>query len=340
MCLKLEMHPAHIDPLVRTARSRPVSNPSDLLANVPPHILRPMTPADLSTVRDIDREAFETYRRQHGQLQHRLPLRTLANMRAALDRPFPGVIIEWPKGQPAGYCFTHLWGSVGWLGTLGVRPRKQGYGLGKAVIAGGLGLLREAGCSTLALETMPESGKNLAVYTRLGLDVGSMTLLLRGESDPARETHFDLWDGENENALRAVTNTLVPGLDPTPAAQWLAAERAGDTLVWHDGGQPFAFAIVRHAPRRDASRQTHLTVEMAACAPDAADRWPQVLAELQNFARGIDKAGLLLPVNAAQAGLLRGTLETGLHIMHTRVRMARGAPLGGPDAVLLMTLAM
>lgn len=39
--------------------------------------------------------------------------------------------------------------------------------------AAGLELLRQAGCQTLALETMPESGKNIALYARLGLALRS-----------------------------------------------------------------------------------------------------------------------------------------------------------------------
>jgi mycothiol synthase len=129
-----------------------------------------MRPADLKAVCQIDRDAFETYRRQQRQLTRPLRLRTPENMNAALRRPMPGVVIESPPGRIAGYCFTHIWGSFGWLGTLGVAPSQQGSGLGRAVTAAGLRVLREAGCRVLALETMPESGKNLALYIRLGLE--------------------------------------------------------------------------------------------------------------------------------------------------------------------------
>jgi predicted N-acetyltransferase YhbS len=118
-----------------------------------------MTPADLKAVCQVDRDAFEAYRRQQRQLTHPLRLRTPENMNAAIRRPHPGVVVESPPGRIAGYCFTHHWGTLGWLGTLGVTPPRQGLGLGRAVIAAGLDLLREIGCQTLALETMPESGK-------------------------------------------------------------------------------------------------------------------------------------------------------------------------------------
>jgi predicted N-acetyltransferase YhbS len=128
-----------------------------------------MALADLEAVRYVDRDAFETYRRQQHQLNRPLQLRTVENLQAAIQRPYPGVVIESPPGRIVGYCFTHVWGSLGWLGTLGVTPHSQGFGLGRAVIAAGLDLLREAGCRIRALETMPESGKTLALYARLGL---------------------------------------------------------------------------------------------------------------------------------------------------------------------------
>lgn len=315
-----------------------MSDSSSFLSNTPPHIIRLMTLDDIDAVCEIDREAFETYRRQHGQLDQRLPQRTTANMEAALNRPFPGVIVEWPAGRPAGYCFTHIWGSVGWLGTLGVEPRKQGFGLGKAVIAGGLDLLRRAGCETLALETMPESGKNLALYTRLGLEIRMMTLLLRGELDPAPTTTFDIW--HEDHTLRTIMARLLPGLDPAPAAHWMIQEAAGETVVWYEGGEPAAFAILRSVPRRTASRQAYLTVELAACVPEAASHWLRYLGELHTYARRLNQPGVLLPVNARQTMLLNSLLNAGMQIVHTRVRMARGIELGGPDDVIMLTLAM
>ena len=305
----------------------------------PDYVIRPMTPHDLDAVNRIDRDAFETYRRQQGQSTRTLRLRTVDNMLAALNRPFPGVVIEWPPDQIAGYCFTHIWGSLGWLGTLGVAPRRQGLGLGRAVIAAGLDLLRAAGCQMLALETMPESGKNLALYTRLGLDSRQLTLLCKGTPRFAFETHFDLWSA-NDNALRAVAERLLPGLDPTPAAAWLGGERAGQTLVWREAGQPVAFAVLRGAPRREGIAQSFLTVEAAACVPEVAADWPRYLSEIQAFARRQARLGVVLPVNARQTGLLRATLDAGLQIVHSRVRMVAGVELGAPDDVLMLTLAM
>jgi ribosomal protein S18 acetylase RimI-like enzyme len=303
-----------------------------------PPIIRPMTPADLKAVCEIDRDAFETYRRQQHQITRPLRLRTPENMNAAIRRPYPGIVIESPPGRVAGYCFTHIWGSLGWLGTLGVHPSKQGFGLGRAVIAAGLKLLREAGCRTLALETMPESGKNLALYIRLGLEPRHMTLLCQGAPHAASETHFDRWAGGDE--LHTVAACLLPDLDPTPAARWLADELAGDTLIWREGGKPVAFAMLRGAPRRIDNIPTYLTVEAAACLPEAAERWPRYLGEMQAYAERSDKFGVVLPINTRQINLLRRSLEAGFRIVHSRVRMASGEAIGTPDAILMLTLAM
>lgn len=295
-----------------------------------------MTLDDVDIIRRLDHEAFEVVRRR--QMMRSLRPRTHENMSAAIDRPHPGVVIELPVERVVGYCFTHVWGSLGWLGTLGVSPRHQGLGLGRAVTAAGLDVLREAGCNTLALETMPESGKNLALYARLGLDVRQLTLLCQGTPSTAPSTQFEVWRAGD--TLAEVANALVPGLDPTPAARWLAAEDGGDTLLWHENGHPAAFAVLRTTPRRHESMQAYLTVEALGCLPDAAAHWSRYLGEIQAYARGLGKMGLVLPVNARQSALLRGVLDAGFRIVHTRVRMVDGPPIGAPDALMALTLAM
>ncbi len=304
-----------------------------------PYRVRRMTLADLKEVCRIDRDAFQAYRRARRQLTRPLRLRTPANMQAAFRRPYPGVVVEAPPAGPiVGYCFTHVWGKLGWLGTLGVTPRRQGLGLGRVVIAGGLALLREAGCTTLALETMPESGKNLALYLSLGLEARRLTLLFRGLPAPAAETHYRVWKGGVE--LQMIGAQMLAGLDPTPAAQWLEDEDAGQTLVWWQDGKPVAFAVLRHAERRLETPQYDLTAEAVACLPEAAQHWPRYLAEMGAYAQQIGKTGLVFPANAAQQTLVQTLLATGLRIVYTRVRMVTGAPLGPADALLMMTLAM
>ncbi len=303
-----------------------------------PYRTRVMTPADLKAVAQIDRDAFELYRRQQRRLARPLRLRTPENLNAAVRRPYPGVVVESPPGRVVGYCFTHVWGTLGWLGTLGVAPASQGLVLGRAVTAAGLELLRQAGCETLALETMPESGKNIALYARLGLEPRTLTCLLQGEVPAAESTHFEVWDGGG--ALREVAGRLAPGLDPTPAARWLEDEEAGRSLVWHEDGEAVAFAVLRHKPRRLEGMQTHLTIEAAACLPQAAGRWPRYLREMQAYAERLGQMGLVLPVNGRQPALLGSALAAGLRIVHTRVRMVNGHDLGGADDLLMLTLAM
>lgn len=305
----------------------------------PPYLIRTMTPEDMGAVRHVDRDAFEGYRRQQRQMGRPLYLRTTENMEAALRRPHPGVVIEWPENRIVGYCFTHVWGKLGWLGTLGVVPRNQGFGLGRAVIAAGLDAIKAAGCTIFALETMPESGKNVALYTRLGLEPRELTLLCQGSPETAESTHFELWT-TGDRALCTVAEQIIPSLDPTPAARWLFEEGAGETLIWHEDGHAVAFAALRNAPRRMDNMHTHLTIEVAACLPEAAAHWPRYLSEMQAYARSVGKMGLLLPINAAQVNLLRRTLDSGMQIVHSRVRMVSGARLGGPDDILIMTLAM
>jgi ribosomal protein S18 acetylase RimI-like enzyme len=301
-------------------------------------LIRPMTHSDLGIIRHIDRDAFERFRRQHNQPGRPLYLRTVENVTTAILRDHPGVVIEWPPDRVVGYCFTHVWGKFGWLGTLGVTPRNQGFGLGRAVIVGGLDVLRQAGCTSFALETMPESGKNLALYTRLGLDARHLTVLCQGTPVSSSSPQYEIWRKGSE--LRDIAGCFFPDLDPTPAARWLIEEQAGDTLLWREDGKPVAFAILRGAARRLESPHSSLTVEAAACLPEAAAHWPRYVSEMQTHAEAQRKTNLLFPISTAQTALLRQTLDSGFRIVHTRVRMAIGDVPGGPDDLLMLTLAM
>ncbi|NDJ75637.1 MAG: GNAT family N-acetyltransferase [Chloroflexi bacterium] len=307
------------------------------------HIIRAMTLDDIEAVGRIDRDAFDQVRRVQRSLPHPLLVRTPENLHAAFNRPHAGIVIEWPLGRVVGYCFTHVWGSLGWLGTLGVTPRSQGLGLGQAVIAAGLAALRAAGCCILALETMPDSGKNLALYTRQGLEARYMTVLCQGAPRAARQTTFEHWqpgDDQLDHSLREIAGNLLPGLDPTPAARWLMREEGGTTLFWHEAGTPVAFAVLRTQARRQGSYQSYVTVEVAGCHPEYTAEWPRYLAEIHAYGRTQGKMGLVLPVNARQVDLLREVLDLRLEIVHTRVRMVTGDALGSPAARLVLTLAM
>jgi hypothetical protein len=162
--------------------------------------------------------------------------------------------------------------------------------------------------------------------------------LCQGTPEAARSTHFELW--KDDAALHDVAAALIPGLDPNPAAHWLAAEGAGETLVWWENSRPSAFAVLRRIPRRMEGLQTYLTVEAAGCLPDAVREWPRYLGEMQTYARNLGKSGLVLPISAEQTILLRSALDAGLRIVHTRVRMVAGEFPSGPDTILMLTLAM
>jgi hypothetical protein len=185
---------------------------------------------------------------------------------------------------------------------------------------------------------MPESGKNIALYTRLGLEARHLTLLCQGTGLPHPSPEYEIWHKGSE--LRDIAGCFSIGLDPTPSATWLIEEQAGQTLLWREDGKPVAFAVLRSAPRRLETLHSSLTVEAAACLPEAAQHWPRYLAEMQHYVRSRGKTGLIIPVNARQTSLLREMLNLGMQIVHTRVRMASGPPLGDPDAILMMTMAM
>jgi GNAT superfamily N-acetyltransferase len=64
--------------------------------------------------------------------------------------------------------FFRVWGKLGWIGTFGVDPDCHGLGIGKKLLTHAIESLENAGCTTIRLETMPDSPNNVGLYARSG----------------------------------------------------------------------------------------------------------------------------------------------------------------------------
>jgi mycothiol synthase len=94
------------------------------------------------------------------------------------------IILAYDKDKPIGYCWTRVFkgegsaeaGSVARIDMLGVDPDHRGKGVGSAVLAAGLSLLRQRGVNILKLTVDSENDAALALYSAAGFEVWKTTL--------------------------------------------------------------------------------------------------------------------------------------------------------------------
>jgi len=94
------------------------------------------------------------------------------------------IILAYDKDKPIGYCWTRVFKgegnaearTVGRIYMLGVDPDHRGKGVGSAVLAAGLSLLRQRGVDIVQLTVDSDNGAALALYSAAGFEVWKTSL--------------------------------------------------------------------------------------------------------------------------------------------------------------------
>jgi len=105
--------------------------------------------------------------------------------RTRLPHRSPGdIILAYDKDKTIGYCWTRVFkgegnseaDAVGRIYMLGVDPDHRGKGVGSAVLAGGISLLRQRGVDIAKLTVDSENGAALALYRAAGFELSKASL--------------------------------------------------------------------------------------------------------------------------------------------------------------------
>lgn len=215
------------------------------------------TPGDIDEVNRLFTEAFTERYRRDGMSGVRVPFLGRDIWRYAMEDAGEGAMV-WrdADGQLAAFNMVHQSGAEGWMGPLAVRTALQGIGLGSRVVRSGIDWLRRQGARIIGLETMPRTVENIGFYSRLGFAPGHLTVTLVRELDQGSDPRSPgrllsrAVDGEALLAgCRALTASLLPGVDYTRQQRLTASMGLGDTtvLTGQDGGV-LGFALWQTAP--------------------------------------------------------------------------------------------
>jgi len=300
--------------------------------------IRPISPADIDAVIELDVLAFDDYCRRLGLETAQLH-RTQQNILACLNLNPNGCFVA-VTDKPVGYIFSHVWGAIGWLGTFGLHPDYQGQGIGQALLQTGVDYLQRAGCTTIGLETMPDSPYNVGFYTRFGFRPAHPTLLLQKSVAPPSEVPpYTLLSQQGNEFWPTLTSTLTrisqaarPGLNYVSEAGNAIEYGWGDTLLigWPE---TWAFAIVRTTPKRVETTTPVADVLVLVVHPQVRQRLAEVLSVVETFAAGQNIPQINLSVNAVDAQTLQRALDYGCRVHRVRLRMIYESDYACPPGV-------
>jgi predicted N-acetyltransferase YhbS len=304
--------------------------------------LRPVRPDDAERIRRILQVAFEDENRRMGLKNIRLPVMRRQLLDFYLDRNPEASVVATGKGGAVGFTLACRWGSVAWLGPVAVLPPVQGIGLGRRMVTAASEALLADGVTTLGVETMPRSFRNLQFYSRLGLRFSGLTLDLSrlekegadltpgpGAGGPEVVRLSEVSGRERKDALRdlaGVSGRVAPGLDYTSEALKTARHKLGDTLILRWGSAVVGFAILHIAPYAEEEIPGTVRVNTLLAVPPVGESDPvgvleHLLDAIEREACRQDCNALTFRVPSWVHPARDALLARGFHITHSDVRM-------------------
>jgi ribosomal protein S18 acetylase RimI-like enzyme len=285
--------------------------------------IRNMKADDWEEVSRLDILAFNYHLKKTGR-ETRIHHRTQANLMASMALYPDGCFVA-ETDKMVGYIFSRVWGKLGWIGTFGVNPDCHGRGIGQKLLIRTIERLEQAGCTTIGLETMPDSPYNVGFYTKMGFTPTYPTLHLSKTSKSITSTpSFGLLSEVNgQEAFACITSLSHTGskqVDYVVEAHNAEKYGWGDTLLF-GWPQPYGFAVIRTISTLQGSSQPICGVICAVLEPKSRNRLSEVLELLQSYAYEKKASQITLPVNAIDSGALQEVIRSGFQVDRIRLRM-------------------
>ena len=212
--------------------------------------IEPMTSDWFEEMDRIDIEAWSNWAtQQFGQAMEFPTKRPVYGTYLDGDPEGGFVAVDRDSGTPVGYIFTRTLGKIGFFGPFGVVPQHQASHVGKRLVNATVEYMERMGCTTVGLETMPETAYNLGLYTKLGFKLETLTLRLHkelgegaSELPPQVESVPEPGDALLER-VRLISGTLEEGLDQSKEVALLRRHPIGTCLTWSPQDEVEGFAL-------------------------------------------------------------------------------------------------
>jgi predicted N-acetyltransferase YhbS len=247
---------------------------------------RPMLEGDIEDVRTVGQNAWSDLYSKEFHQNFQVPKRSRKNIVFYLDKEPGGCIVAESDGRIVGDVFCHVWGKVGWFGPVEVLPNFQNSGIGKQLIRDALSYLERSGCSVIGLETMPETLKNVVLYSNLGFLPDRITYLMekpltgirkeqRTATEGFRILTFDEIGRETAlDAVRRLSNASMPELDYSREVDYSMKHKTGEALFLIKEGEVRGFSLIYTYSTSDGSTNASIRLLLlsgfAPLSPEAA----------------------------------------------------------------------
>jgi ribosomal protein S18 acetylase RimI-like enzyme len=279
---------------------------------------------DLSEISELQAKVWQDYFISERGLQVPLLYRTRQNLKYYLEKEAEGCFVAELDGKTVGCIFSHVWGSVGWFGPVEVASKLQNRGIGKELVTRSVQYLRSRGCTTIGLETMTSSFKNISLYEKLGFlpRHQSYVLFKRLHKYSGSNPHINESIPEDPTTRIKIWNSVIPGLDYTSEFHATMSHKLGKVL-FYGSEEEESHAIVHTYEMFDNSPNAIVKMVVAGDVTSAS----ALLSECENASLKAGKNGIFLRTYAATIPRLEFFLERGYIIQSTSTRMI----LEGPD---------
>ncbi len=291
--------------------------------------LSPLTEHDLSSADRVFRLAFGT---RNGMAQPltfdgdaaRIKTRWLADHVVTIGARVDGAIVA--------SVLATVWGEFAWIGPLSVQPGLWNQGIGQNLLEEMIPALERRGCRHLALYTIAESPKHVALYLKYGFWPRFLTVLMqRTVMAPEGQQAYVAFSAATDrqrtvylDACRELTSLIYGGLDLSREISAVHHQALGDTVLLMEPGQLSAFAICHCGPGTEAgSGTTYVKFAAVRPGPHAADTFERLLTELERFAAARGARRLVGGVNTARHDAFARLVGRDFRIIQQGVAMHR-----------------
>jgi len=303
-----------------------------------PYLIVPLIEDHVPACCSLEALAFNRLRQAWGQAAQ--PERR-KDCLAHYIRLFPeGAVGALADGRIVGFCISHAWGTLGWIGPIAVEPEWQGRGIGRELTRLVLQALEARRPLTIALETWPHYPVNLQFYLTAGFSSGPLVLVLEKQIH-AETTPFtglrlsDLPDlSDNLRRLALLAGQIHVGLDYTAPIRTTLECGLGEALLWGEALQPDALALVHMASQHQAPPSEWADVQLLAARPGTEASLEEWLRQLEGVAFRSGRTRLRLSVSGFhRETLLKLVRDQDYRVVKLRLRMYSRELAVAPEAV-------
>ena len=225
--------------------------------------------ADIPALNRLFSDSFTDRYRRDGLVGVRVPQLNTVIWRYAMRDAGKGAMLWFDeRDELVAFNVAHHSGTEGWMGPLAVRVDHQGLGVGKTIVNAAIQWLKDAGVTTLGLETMPRTVENIGFYGQLGFTPKHLTVTMIGDVNRRAPDvgHVCLSEisGQQRKTFvercRERLDQTAAGYDFTRELELTAQLRIGDTTVIEEAGAIAGFALWHSAPLAQSRSADELRV--------------------------------------------------------------------------------